>query len=309
MREKIKNFFMSQPMAPVIFQLSSSYLSGIHMSVKERKIKQLTVLSLPPGLLEPHFDRQNLKDTASLAEVIREGLKRLHYAGEKIACLIPESCFKIFVFSFESLPSLEREREKLIRWRVKKQLPSLPEDIRLSYETRKLNGSLRVLASLGRTAVLKEYEDLFAGLGGKVGILTASTFSLLNLIDWEKDKDSLVVNIEEDSMSLVVISDGEISLYRSKPFAVDRPGVLPQGEGIGNIIKEIENTVHSIEDREKRRIGALWLRSGLGALEKDIANELRSRLLFPVRLVDVPLLAEVSAVEKAILAPLVGQAL
>jgi len=305
--EKIKNFFVSHPCPPAVFQLSSSYISGIHIAAKEKKIKDHVLLPLPPGLIEPHFDRQNLTDAASLAGLMKEGLKRLRFSGEKAACLIPESCLKIFVLAFESFPPSEREREKLLLWRAKKQMPVLPDDARLSYEIMASSASMRVLASLAKKTVLQEYEGLFAGLGIKVGILTVPTLSLLNLVDWEKEKDFIVANIEEDSISLAAVSRSEMALYRYKPFALERQGRDQEGQKIENVLKEIENTVHYIEDREKLAIHSLWLRSSLSESQEELISELARRLPFSIKLIESPYLDEIPPSERVFLAPLAGQ--
>lgn len=307
LRTKLTHFFSAQPTPPVALQLSASFWSGLTYSAKERKVKRYSVLPLPAGIVEPHFDRPNIKDPAALSEIISEELKKLHYGGEKAACLIPESCFRIFIFSFDSLSSLESEREKLVRWRVKKQMPILPEDIRLSYQAMKLNSSVKVIGSLARTAILKEYENLLLSRGVKIGVLTAPTLSLLNLVDWQKGNDCLIANIEDDSMSLVVIINSEITLYRLKHFALDRTGSLSQAGRLGEIIKEIENTAHFIEDREKREIQSLWLHSSWGESQQILLAEMGKKLSFPVHPVDASLLVEAGPLERSVLTPLVGQ--
>jgi Tfp pilus assembly PilM family ATPase len=305
--EKIKNFFTVHPCPPVVFQLSSSYISGISIAVKERKVKHHAILPLPAGLIEPHFDRKNLADATTLAGLIKEGLKGLHFSGERAACLIPESCLKIFVLSFESFPPSERERARLLRWRVKKQMPVLPEDARLSYEVIASSASMKVLASLARTAVLQEYEDLFGSLGLKVGVLTVPTLSLLNLVDWEGEKDFIVANFEEDSISLAAITQSEMTLYRFKPFVIERQTRIQAGQNIETVIKEIENTVHFIEDREKREIHSLWLSSSLAENQAEVISQLARRLPFSIKPIESPYLSEIPPSERATLAPLAGQ--
>jgi hypothetical protein len=305
--EKIKNFFAASPCPSLVFQLCSSYISGIEVAAKERTVKQHALLPLPAGLIDPHFDRKNLVDASALAGLMKEGLKRLHFSGEKAACLIPESCFKILVLAFDSFPASEREREKLLLWRAKKQVPVLPEDARLSYEVMASPASVKVLTLLARKAVIQEYEDLFASLGLKTGMLTASTLSLLNLVDWEKEKDLIVANIEEDSISLTAITRSEMALYRYKPFAIESRGLLQVGQKIENIVKEIENTVHFIEDREKQAIHSLWLRSSSGDSQEAILSELARRLPFSVNPIGSPYLDKIPSSERAVFAPLVGQ--
>jgi len=305
--EKIKDFFTAPPCPSLVFQFSSSYISAIQVEVKEKKVKRHAILPLPAGLIEPHFDRRNLPEAAALAGLMKEGLGGLHFSGEKAACLIPESCFKIFILPFETFPPSGREREKLLLWRIKKHLPVLPEDARLSFEEIASGASLKVFLSLARIAVIQEYEELCTGLGLDVGILTAPTLSLLNLVDQAQEKDLILANIEEDSISLAAVTPSDIMLYRVKPFIIERRGRIPTGQRVETVIKEIENTVHFIEDREKRKIQSLWLHSSLTDHQEVLFSELAARLPFPIKLIDSPCLGEIPPSEKAFLVPLAGQ--
>jgi len=304
---KIKDFFTAPLCPPTVIQVSSSYLSGIQVDVKDGRAKRHVVIDLPAGLLEPHFDRKNIADAAALSGVLKEGFRQLQVSGKKIACLVPEACLKIFVLAFDSWPASEKEREKIIRWRAKKQMAVLPEDARLSYETVASSSSIKVLAALARTPVIQEYEDLFAGLGLEVGIAASPTISLLNLVDWENEKDLLVANIEEDSLGLVAVTHSEPALYRLKTFPVEREGGLRFSQKIEAVVKEIENTAHFIEDREKREVRALWFRSGLREGQEDILAGLRTALPFEVRPVQAPPSCGLAPDVNAFLAPLAGQ--
>ena len=304
---KITDYFTVPLCPPTVIQLSSSYLSGIYMDAKDGKAKRHTVLDLPSGLLEPHFDRKNIADAAALSGVLKEGLRELQVSGKKIACLVPEACLKIFVLPFDSLPASEKERDKIIRWRAKKQMAILPEDARLSYETIVSSSSIKVLAALARAPVIREYEDLFAGLGLEVGIAASPMISLLNLVDWQDGEDLLVANIEEDSLGLVAISQSEPALYRLKTFSVEREGGLRFSQKIEAVVKEIENTAHFIEDREKRQVRSLWFRSGLREGQEDIMAGLRTALPFEVRPVQAPPSCGLDPEASAFLAPLAGQ--
>ncbi len=295
------------PLCPsAVVQLSSRYVSGIQVDLKERRVKHHLVVDLPAGLIEPHFDRPNIADAAALGEILKDGLKKLHVSGRKIACLVPEACLKIFILPFDSFPSSERERERLILWRVKKQMPVLPEDVRLSYEA-KPSSPIRVLAALARAPVIKEYESLLAGLGLEVGLLTVPTLSLLNLLDWEKEGDLLAVNIEDDSLSLAAVTGAELTLYRLKMFSLERGSIRDPSLKVETAVKEIENTAHFIEDREKRQVRSLWFRSGLKEGRRDILEALRAELHFEVHPVEVPPSFGIAPEAGDFLAPLVGQ--
>jgi hypothetical protein len=304
---KIKDFFFAPLCPPMVIQVSSSYLSGIHMDVKDGRAKRHVILELPTGLLEPHFDRKNIDDAAALSGVLKEGLGQLQVSGKKIACLLPEACFKILVIPFDSIPSSEKEREKTIRWRAKKQMAILPEDTRLTYEMIAGASSIKVMAALARTPVIREYEDLFAGLGLEVGIATAPTVSLLNLVDWEDEKDILVANIEEESLGVIAVTQAEPALYRLKTFSVGGEDGLRLRQKIEAVVNEIENTAHFIEDHEKREVRALWFRSGLREGQEDILAGLKTALPFEVRAIQAPPSFGLAPESSAFLAPLAGQ--
>lgn len=304
---RIKDYFTTPLCPPTVIQVSSSYLSGIQVDSKDGRAKRHVVLDLPAGLLEPHFDRKNVADAAALSGVLKEGLRQLQVSGKKIACLVPEACLKILVLAFDSLPASDKERERIIRWRAKKQMAILPEDTRLSYEMVASSSSIKVLAALARTPVIREYEDLFAGLGYEVGIAASPTISLLNLVDWENEKDFLVANIEEDSLGLVVVTQSEPALFRLKTFSVEREGGLRFSQKVEAVIKEIENTAHFIEDREKREVRSLWFRSGLREDYEDILAGLRTALPFEVRPFMAPPPCGLAPDLSAFLAPLAGQ--
>jgi hypothetical protein len=304
---KVRDFFLTPLCPPTILQVSASYVSGIHTDGKDGRVRQRAVLELPAGLLEPHFDRKNIADPAALAGLLKEGLRRLEASGKKVACLLPEACLKVLVLPFDSLPSSEKEREKIIRWRARKQVAVLPEDARLAYEAVITGPSIKVLASLVRAPVLKEYEGLFAGLGFDVGIASSPTISLLNLVDWESEKDLLLANIEEDSLGLFAVSQSEPALYRLKAFPAGRGEGLRSSQKVEAVVQEIENTAHFIEDREKRQVRSLWFRSGLKDAQEDILAQLKAALPFDVRPVQAPPACGLDPAQSAFLAPLAGQ--
>jgi hypothetical protein len=307
--DRIANFFSQLPLPHAAFQLTTRYLSGIHYSPKERKLKYHFILPLKSGVVEPSFDKKNIKDPLYLKEKISEGARKMHLTKSAVATLIPELCFKVFVFSFDSLPPSLKEREEIIRWRVKKQMPSLPDDVRFSFDVTKENKREKALVSLARASVIREYEDLFRELRIRVKTIAVPTLSLFNLINWEKEKDVLVSNIEEDHISLMAIINSEIALYRLKPFVLDPHSQMPAPQKIENIVKEVENTVNFIEDREKKKINFLWLRLGFLERESEMFTGLREKLSLPLGQIESALTLELNLKEKQMLSPLIGQIL
>jgi len=201
--DKITNYFMRQLLPRSAIQLTSSYLSGIHVSSKEGKIKNHFIFPLERGVIEPSFSNKNIKNPALLEKKIKQGLDKLHLSDNKIACLIPELSLKAFVFSFDSLPSSREHRERIIRFRVKKQIPLLPVDARFSFDRLRSNSSSKILVAVARASIIQEYEDLFSKLRLKVRAVGIPALSLYYLLKREEERDLLLINIEEDSLSLI----------------------------------------------------------------------------------------------------------
>jgi len=307
--EKIKNYFTGQPLPRLAIQLTSSYLSGIHVSPQEKKVKNHFILPLERGVIEPSFNQKNIKDQALLERRIKQGLERVRPSEHKIACLIPELSLKVFVFSFDSLPLSRKEREQIIRFRVKKQLPLLPEDARLSFDTVRSNNSLRVLTSVARASVISEYEDFFDRFNLEIRTLGVPSLSLNNLMSREKGEDFLLINVEEDFFSLVAALNFRAVLYRLKPFLAESQKSLSDLQRAENIVKEVENTVNFIEDRERKKVQSFWVRLGILERGEEIFSILKERFPFPLVEIETGQASGLNQRDRKILSPLLGQIL
>jgi len=304
---KIKNFFIEQPLPSSALQVTSSYISGIHLSSKERKLKNHFVLPFPDGLIQPSFERTNIKDAHLLEKKIAERIERLDIYDHGVALLLPELSQRTFVFSFDSLPNTSKEKEQIIRFRVKKQMPLLSDDVRISYDVIQAKEGKKVVSSLARSSIINDYENFFSQMRVKVRSVGIPILGLSKLIDWEKEKDFLVVNIEKDSFGLLAVTNAETSLYRQKPL------IAASGNDstirVQNIVQEIENTAHFIEDKEKRKVAAVWIRLGLLEREEEMFSNLEASLSFPVKSIDSLIKLGLAREDKKILAPLIGQLL
>jgi hypothetical protein len=307
--ENIKNYFTEIPRPQVVFQVASRYLSGIYFSEKEKKLKHSFILPLPSGVIQPSFDKKNIQDVPYLEEKLKEGLGKLHVSEGATTCVIPELCLKAFLFSFDVLPTSQRDKEQIIRWRVQKQFPSLTDDMRFSFDVLQSENGNKILVSLARDPVIREYEDFFSRMRLKVKVLTVPAFSLFNLLDREKEKDVLIANVEEDSISLMAIINSEMAIYRLKPFLLDSRSPALMDQKIREIIKEIENTVNFIEDRDKKKISSIWIRLGLMEMEGDLLSKLASKISLALNRIEPSLAPELRSREKELLAPLFGQVL
>lgn len=308
-KNRIKEYFNKPHFPRSAFYLSSRYLSGIHVPPKERKIKSHFITPLESGVIEPSFNKKNIQNGPLLKKRLKEGLEKLHLTDQKIACLVPELSLIAFVLSFDSLPPSFQEREQIIRFRVKKQMAFLPEDARLSFDVIKSDHSEKVLVSVARASIIQDYEDFLRQVGLKVRGVGSPVLSLYNVVSKEEDGEFLLINIEEESLSLVAIINSEIVLYRQKPFGLESQATAPSSQIIENIIREVENTANFVEDREKKKVTSLWIRLGLLGSEEEIFSRLNKKLSLHLKRIDVPLVSDLALNKRQFLSPLIGQIL
>ena len=276
--DRMMNFFLEPVTPPNAFQVARTYLSGVHYSKKEKKITAHVVRPLPAGVLDPAFDKTNITDPAGFEKALREAAFKLGPVGGSVSLLLPETCLRVFILTFESLPSSVTEREEMLRWRLNKLVPFKPGDMRLSYDIIKSNGQAKVLLALARTDVVREYESLFGRLGLKIRTIGVPVLSLLHLVRLEPPGHAMIANVEEDSLGLLAVLDGEISLFRFKPFLQDALNPMSGEQKMEQIANEIDNTVRFVEDREKKKIASIWIRSAVEGAEDDGLAALRDRL-------------------------------
>ncbi len=243
--------YFTEPILPSASVLiSRSYLAGVQALRKECRIAGHFIRRLPAGLVEPSFDRRNIADPAAAEAALREGLKKLGSADGPLSLLLPEPCARVFILTFDKLPASNEERVSLVRWRIQKLLPLKPEDLRISFDAQPSNGQARVVAALARVTVLREYEDLVGRCGRRIGHIGLPSLGLLGLVRPENGGDALVLNLEDDHMSLTVLLNGEVTLYRHKSFG---PEPQPASALWAAAAAEAETTAHALEDREHKK--------------------------------------------------------
>jgi len=307
--EFVWDFFTRQSLPVTAFQLSARYLCGLHLTPKEKKVSSHFILPLEEGVIVPSFYKKNINDPLLLEKKLKEGALRLSRSGRNVVFLLPELSQKIFILVFDALPASPEEREELILHRIKKQMALLPPDSRLAYEVLPAQNKRRVIASVAKAAVVQEYEEVFHRLNFKVTVTGVPSVSLINLLERDQDHSFILIDVEQDAFSLLAAVKGEIALYRQKPFGFDGSESDSLGIKSSNIVQEITNTIHFVEDKEKIRIGSLWLRQGTLGQENALFEGLQERLESPIQKIEslFSQANKLNAEEKRILSPLIGQ--
>ena len=307
LEKRLKSHFQDRLLPDAVFQLSPSFLSGIRVSKKDGSIRGGFVLPLRDRPLSPSFDRPNVADPAALGEVIAQGMENLRLSSGSAALLVPEPSARVFVLSVDSFPRSGKERETFIRWRIGKQMPLIPDDARIDYAVTPGRGARKIIVAMARQTVVREYESLFEKAGLKPVLVTIPSLALINLVGQAGPSNGILLNLEGETLTLLAVMDSGWALYRQK--GVGGSGGPEADERADNIVREAENTVRFLEDKERKRIERLWVRTAVAAERPQLMDRLKDRIDLPLEPVVYEAPEAWTEAQKALLAPLVGQIL
>ena len=303
--KRLKAHFTERLLPDAVFQVSPGYLSGIRVARSDRSVKGGFVLPFRERPVAPSFDRPNVTDPAALEEAIAQGKKNLRISSGTAALLIPEPSVRVFVFRVDAFPASGKERDAFIRWRIAKQMPLIPEDARLDYAATPGRGPRKLIVAMARQVVVWEYEALFEKAGLRPVVVGVPSLALLNLVGGDGQKNGLLLNLEDETLTLLALGDPGWTLYRQKDVGSSAGSAAE--ERADNIVREAENTIRYLEDKEKARTERIWLRSAAEAEVPEIARRLGERIGLPIGAVDYEAPRAWSGAHKAVLAPLIGQ--
>jgi len=304
---RLKSHFLDRRVPEAVFQVSPGFMSGIRVSKSDRSVRGGFVLPFRKPPFDPSFDRPNLTDAAILREAIAQGKDKLRLSSGPVALLVPEQSVRVFVLSVDSFPGSGRERDAYIRWRIGKQMPVIPEDALIDYAVPPGRAPRKIIVAMARRRVIREYESLFEKAGLRPALVTIPSLSLVNLVGKGGASSGILLNLEEDTLSLLALMDTSWVLYRQK--GVGPAGRPEEGERAETIVREAVNTILFLEDKDKRRIERLWVRSVIAAEIPELISRLKERIDLPLEPVEYEAPEGWSEADKSLLASLVGQIL
>jgi hypothetical protein len=304
---RLRTFFAERLLPDAVFQIAPTHLSGIRVNRSDGSVKGGFVQPFRERPVAPSFDRPNIIDPDALAEALAQGLRNLRLTSGTAALLIPESSVRVFVMAVDAFPGSGEERDAFIRWRIGKQMPLIPEDARIDYAATPGRGARKIIVAMGRQAVIGEYEALFAKAGLKPVAVTAPSLALINLVPPDGRRNGVLLNVEDETLTVLALAGPGWTLYRQKD--ISGPGRSVPEERSENIVREAENTIRFLEDRDRTRVERLWLRCAAAVELAEIMARLREMIDLPIVTLDYGAPEAWTDAHRAVLAPLVGQIL
>ena len=200
-----------------VFEIQSGFVMGARLSRTRRKVNRLAVREFNPEALGTVSCLSNVSKPEELNEAVRAVEAALGGGKGPLALLVPDPVVRISILEFETLPSDAKDRENLIRWKMKPLLPFASEEARLSFEvSHQEPGRIEVMAMAARNSVLAEYESAVEALSGEVSLVLPVTFALLPLLSENTEEGELLLHVCPGGLTAVMVGGGRIRLWRSQ---------------------------------------------------------------------------------------------
>jgi hypothetical protein len=183
------------------------------------------VLPLPEALIAPGFDEPNVSNPHELAVALTElvtsaGLMR----QRRWSVALPELAGRTLILTLESHPGSAAELEEFLAWKLERSFGAPVEELTLSRDALPSDpsGKERYLVCAIRTAVLQEYENVFAMLKWRVGlILPRQVGESRWLVGSNFRGDSLLISPCGEGFTAVILRDGRPLIIRAIACSAD----------------------------------------------------------------------------------------
>lgn len=176
-------------------------------------VEAVSARTLPPGSLAPGLATPNVGNTGALRQAIADALAAVGSRSRDVIVVVPDAAVRLVLLDFEEMPERRQDAESVVRFRLKKSLSFEVDDAALSYDVRRSNGAIKVIAAVAPSGVREEYESLFRDAGFSPGVVLPSMLASLGAV--EASVPTLALKVDLSSTSVAIVQGEDLLLYRT----------------------------------------------------------------------------------------------
>ncbi len=178
-----------------------------------RSLEACAAHELAPGSVVPDLVEVNLRQRDSVKDALQAALHSVAGRTHDVIAVVPDAAVRVVLLEFDTLPSDSEEAASVVRFRMKKSLPFDVEKARVSYQARKSNAGVRVVAAVALSSVVEDYEIAFHQAGFNPGVVLPSMLAALGAA--EGRRPTLVVKVDSRTISIAILNDDHLELFRT----------------------------------------------------------------------------------------------
>jgi len=214
------------------FDSSRIQAVALHRQGKGVQLQAARSFALKPGALNPSLRDANLANPQEIAEIISEVLQPLAGREDRLALSLPDQAGRVILTEIEAPFKTKQEGLDILRWQLKKSLPSELSDICLDFFVlnRGDTGRLRVVTSIMDCGVLDQYQDAVEQAGYHALLIDFHSFNLFNYYRTRLDmgEDFIFIGLEGRVLSLEIFQGRVLVFHRVRDIAEDPDQVFQE---------------------------------------------------------------------------------
>lgn len=182
-------------------------------------IRQAASVDLPTGLVDPSFTERNIADVSQFRVLIQEAAMTAGLLGQKSwSVSLPSNSARTAILTIDNPATGKSESEEILDWKAEQTFGAPAGELRIS--RKKLpndsDGRIRYFATAVKLSVIDEYETAFEDLGWKAGLILPRAVSETKwLLNENAEADSLLVSIQDDGFTALLLHEGEPNVVRT----------------------------------------------------------------------------------------------
>jgi type IV pilus assembly protein PilM len=180
---------------------------------KAARLELFTQRRVAGGAVTPGLSAPNVHDGEALRAAVRGALDAVAGKTRDIVAILPDAAIRVLLLEFETLPAKAQDVDPVIRFRLKKSLPFDVDQAAVSYDIRRENGTIRVVAAVSPRSIVNEYEAAFRDAGYAPGVVIPSSLAALGLI--EAQQPTLVLKVDPMNITIAAARNQELCLFRT----------------------------------------------------------------------------------------------
>jgi type IV pilus assembly protein PilM len=323
--QRLQKYF--QPtLPPVACEIADRNVCVVRLNAKRPpEVVRFAVEPIPPGMITPSLTRPMIESSRDFVGLVRSMFAKADLKTNKISLAIPDSCAKVTIHQFDSLPGNENEKQQLLKWKLKKTVPFNIEDSKLSFlEQKTPDGKYIVVAVNIYVAVLAQLEAVFQSLGIQVGYVTLASFAAFEVLVRQDpevlQKSVLFLRAQPSEVSSLMVRQGSMVFFRHTEYESDNASEgaskpsSPRENSFEQLYKEIHPCLMYYQDKISNTAVEKVYVIPLHSLDSNVLSSLSEKSktpvlsLDPLRLFQLQASASLASL-KNILCPSLGLAL
>lgn len=180
---------------------------------KGQRLDSFTSRPLGEGTISPGLGGTNLQDREAVSSAVRGALEAVSGKSRDVIGILPDASIRVFLLDFETLPNATAEIGPVIRFRLKKSLPFDVDNASMSWDVRRENGAVHVIAAISPRSIVDEYERLFNDAGYSPGVILPSSIAAMGML--EAERPTLLLKVDSSHIIIAAAQKKELRLIRT----------------------------------------------------------------------------------------------